>query len=146
MTINDTAARYVGREDPLLSLRREALAPPGAFGLPPLLEQRRLEYLIPNGAFAQRAMYDRLLLWQIPYYRENYGDTRIIMSEQGRDRNKNEAPRGIIVSAGLQALDVLHDHGSGLGNVVKFIRLAPWRLPCDMIGGQEQYLMILRCG
>jgi hypothetical protein len=146
MTINDTAARYVGREDPLLPLRKEALAPPGAFNLPPLLEERRREHLIPNGAFAQRAMYDRLLLWQIPYYRENYGDTRIIMSEQGRDRNKNEAPRGIIVSAGLQALDVLHDHGSGLGNIVKFIRLAPWRLPCDMIGGQEQYLMILRCG
>ena len=122
------------------------MAPPGTFGLPPLLEQRRLEYLIPNGAFAQRAIYDRMLLWQIPYYRERYGDTRIMMSEQGKERNKNEAPRGIIVSAGLQALDVLHDHGSGLGNIVKFIRLAPWRLPCDMIGGKEEYPLILRAG
>jgi len=134
------------QSDPQLPLRKKVLAEPGAFGLPPLLEQRRLEYLIPNGAFAQRAMYDRMLLWQIPYYRENYGDTRIVMSEQGKDRNKNEAPRGIILSAGLQALDVLHDHGSGLGHIVKFIRLAPWRLPCDMIGGKEEYLMILRCG
>ena len=129
-----------------LAARKAAMAPPGALGLPPLLEQRRLQYLIPNGAFAQRAMYDRMLLWQIPYYQERYGDTRIVMPETGKSRTKNEAPRGIIVTVGLQALDVLHDHGSGLGHIVKFIRLAPWRLPCDMIAGREEELLILRCG
>jgi hypothetical protein len=146
MTKNGTLGQFAEQDDPRLQLRKELMAPPGAFGLPPLLEQRRLEYLIPNGAFFQRAMYDRILLWQIPYYLKNYGDTQIVMPETGKDRTKAEAPRGIILTAGLQALDVLHDHGSGLGNIVKFIRLAPWRLPCDMIAGKEEYLIILRCG
>jgi hypothetical protein len=146
MTKNGTLGQFAEQDDPRLQLRKEAMAPPGTFGLPPLLEQRRLEYLIPNGAFAQRAIYDRMLLWQIPYYQERYGDTRIVMSESGKSRLKNEAPRGIIVTAGLQALDVLHDHGSGLGHIVKFIRLAPWRLPIDMIGGKEEELLILRAG
>lgn len=146
MTINQTAADYVGKPDPRLAQRKAAMAPPGAFGLPALLEERRQQYLIPNGAFAQRALYDRMLVYQIPYYVDRYGDTRILMSDEGKSRSKNEAPRGVIVSAGLQALDVLHDHGSGLGNIVKFIRLAPWRLPCDMIAGKEEELLILRCG
>jgi hypothetical protein len=143
---HEVLGSLVERDDPQLGLRKEAMAPPGSFGLPPLLELRRLQYLIPNGAFAQRAIYDRMLLWQIPYYREKYGDTSIVMPETGKSRLKNEAPRGIIVTAGLQALDVLHDHGSGLGHIVKFIRLAPWRLPIDMIGGSEKELLILRCG
>lgn len=138
--------RYVDPTEAHFELRKNVIAEPGAFGLPPLLERRRLEYLIPNGAFAQRALYDRMLVWQIPYYREKYGDTSIIMSDTGKSRLKNEAPRGIVITAGLQALDVLHDHGSGLGNVVKFIRLAPWRLPVDMIGGVEHELLILRVG
>ena len=146
MTINDTAALFLEKPDARLPLRKAALAAPGSLGLPPLLEERRLQYLIPNGAFAQRALYDRMLVYQIAYYQERYGDTRILMSDEGKSRNKNEAPRGVIVSAGLQALDVLHDHGSGLGHIVKFIRLAPWRLPCDMIGGKEEELLILRCG
>jgi len=146
MTKSTVLGELADKDDPRFALRKEALAPPGAFGLPPLLEQRRLQYLIPNGAFAQRAMYDRMLLWQIPYYLVNYGDTLIAMPETGKSRTKDEAPRGVIVTAGLQALDILHDHGSGLGNIVKFIRLAPWRLPCDMIGGKEDHLLILRCG
>src|SRR6185436_13485455 len=146
MTINKTAAEFLSKGDPRALQKKQALAPPGAFGLPPLLEERRLHYAIPNGAFAQRALYDRMLVYQIPYYIERYGDTRILMSDEGKSRNRNEAPRGIIVSAGLPALDVLHDHGSGLGHIVKFIRLAPWRLPCDMIGGKEEELLILRCG
>lgn len=129
---------------PLLAAR---MAPPGALGLPALLEERRLKYGIPDGAFKQQALYDRLLVCQIPEWEgDTYGDTQILMPESGKKRMEESAPRGVIVSAGLLALDHLRSHGSDIGHIVKFVRLAPWRLICDMIGGHEFPLLVLRSG
>ena len=127
---------------------KKHVAPAGAIqGLPPLLEKRRLEYQIPDKAFSRTCMFDKILLFQIPMWEdETYGDTRIIMPEMGQERVEESAPRGIIVSAGLQALDVLHSHGSGLGHKVLYVHLSPWRVPFMMISGHELYLIPLRVG
>lgn len=127
---------------------RKHVSPAGAIkGLPPLLEQRRLEYMIPDAAFGRACMFDKVLLFQIPMWeQETYGDTRIIMPESGQERVEESAPRGIIVSAGLQALGVLYSHGSGLGHKVLYVHLTPWRVPFMMISGHELYLIPLRVG
>ncbi len=127
---------------------KKYVAPAGALkGLPPLLEKRRLEYQIPDAAFGRACMFDKILLFQIPMWeQETFGDTRIIMSEEGAKREEESAPRGIIVSAGLQALDVLHSHGSGLGHKVLYVHMSPWRVPFMMISGHELHLIPLRVG
>lgn len=127
---------------------KKHVSPPGALkGIPPLLEQRRLEYQIPDEAFGRACMFDKILLFQIPMWEGGvYGDTSILMPETGAERVEESAPRGVIVSAGLQALDVLHSHGSGLGHKVLYVHMSPWRVPFMMIQGHELYLIPLRVG
>lgn len=123
------------------------MAPPGALGLPKLLDERRLRYGMCDKVFELQAAYDRVLLWQIePSFSdgEKYGDTSIYMPDSAKRRVREEAPRGVIVSAGLRALDSLRSNGMDVGHIVSFVRLSPWRLPMDMIAGVPQYVMILR--
>ena len=86
-------------------------------------------------------------LWQIPINEgPTYGDSSIIIPDQGKARLSEEAPRGVIVSAGLQALDVLRSNGCDIGYIVMFVRLSPWRVPIATIAGKEQYLIPLKVG
>jgi hypothetical protein len=66
------------------------------------------------------------------------------MPDSAKKRVREEAPRGVIESAGLEALDTLRSHGADLGHIVNFVRLAPWRLPVDMIAGAPVYVLILQ--
>lgn len=139
-----SAAREVSR---MVALVKTRMSPPGVLGLCPLLDARRIECGIPDSAFKMAAMFDRVMLYQIdPGDGEHYGDTGIVMPEVGKVREKEEAPHGIIVSAGLGALDILRSHGSGLGHHVMFVRSSPWRVPFERIGGHAFYLIPLRTG
>ena len=128
---------------------REAMAPPDSLGLHPLLEKRRWEHGIPNGAFKHQAAYDRVLVQQIIGEQEakgTYGGGLIHMTDRAKAREKDSYPRGVIVSAGLQALDVLRSNGMDIGHVVTFVRLAPWRMRVETVAGIEYHLMVLRAG
>lgn len=123
---------------------------PGAFPeLPPLLEARRLEHGIPDGAFEQDATFGRVLLWQVPL---NAGDTfvkdgKILMTENRKDKERDSAPRGIIVTAGLSALDYLRSNGMDLGHIISFVRLSPYELQCDTVArGIPQHLKVIQVG
>lgn len=133
-------------EERLICTIRERQNPELDAKLHPLLAKRRREAHIPDGAFKMHAVYDRVLLWQPFLERETVGDTKIILSARGKSREREEAPRGIIVSAGLGALDQIRSHGMDLGHYVNFIRLAPWRLPVDTVYGKELHLLVLRAG
>ena len=124
------------------------VAPPGTFGLPPLLEARRLEYGIVDQAFEQEALFDRIYVWQIPRTGgDTYEGTMIVRPEQGKRREENETPRGIIISAGLKGMDNLRSNGVDLGHIVNFIRASPWRMPIGTINGVEiPPLMVMRDG
>ncbi len=123
------------------------ISPPGALGLPELLERRRHELKLTDAMFEQVAMFDKVLLYQFP---KGDGETipgsasGLILSEKGKARTEQEAPRGIIVSAGLQALDELETNGSGIGHIVLFVRLSPWRVPFETVMGKDRYLIPLR--
>ena len=131
------------------ALMRKAMAPPGGIpGLSPLLDARRLEYAIPNGAFHIQAAFDVCLVHQVD---RNQSDTfvlggKILKSQNDKRREAESTPRGVLVSAGLQALDCLRSNGIELGHIVTLIRQAPWRMPIDNVGGHEKHLLILRTG
>jgi hypothetical protein len=129
------------------------MAPKGSLGLPKLLDERRLRYGIPDAAFTEHAVYDRVLLFQIdPKHMEEKnrriaeGAKEILYSENMQKVERLEAPRGVIVSAGLLALDAIRSNGMDLGHIVSFGRLAPWAKVVDEELGHVSKLMILSAG
>jgi hypothetical protein len=127
---------------------RKRQSPAGALGLPPLLDQRRLEYAMPDSFFKSQAQYDRLLVRQIPSMagEKHTRESLIIAPETTQKRDRESAPRGIIVSAGLGALDVIRSNGMDLGHIIGFIYLAPFKRPVELIEGHPLDLIILRDG
>jgi hypothetical protein len=128
---------------------RKKMSRRGELGLPPLLDQRRLEFGITDGAFDVQASFDHILVFQLPEKSvENgtYGDTSIIVPENAKDNRKKSAPRGVIVSAGLKALDELRSNGMELGDIAMFNQISPWRIETDLIGGRWHYLLVLHTG
>ncbi len=110
---------------------QDSMSGPGELGLAELLDERRLEEGIPDCAFRHEASFDRIFVYQIEpeeYKTGTYGQSRIILSDTIREMNKVQAPRAIIVSAGLSAMDALYSHGIGLGHRILIIREAPFRL------------------
>ena len=123
------------------------ISPPGMPGLPKLLDERRVQFGIIDEAFAQQATYDYLFVHQITQLSgATFGDTSIIMPDTTRIREEREAPRGIIVSAGLAALDGLRSNGIDLGHIIAHIHNAPNRLRIAIIGGKAHSLLVLHAG
>jgi hypothetical protein len=126
---------------------RAQMSPKGELGLPEHLDAKRLEHGIIDGAFDVCAEFNRILLWQIPYNKETFTDTGVIVpSDISKKRMGEEAPRGIIVSAGLEAMDVLSTNGARVGDTIMFIRQAMWRIGIGHIRGVEQHLIVLSVG
>jgi len=114
----------------------------------PLLDAAIKEFKIPKWPY--EAAYDRIVVFSIPEdkaARETFvaGGT-IVKPETVRDREENETPRGVIVSAGLGARDVLRSHGMGLGHVVWVARLSPWRHVVERTADGEVTFLFLRAG
>lgn len=127
------------------------MSPPGALGLPKLLDERRVKYGIPDEAFEMHAAFDRVLVNQIlPKHEEGrvekWGDSSIIRPETSQDRILKQSSRAIIVTAGLLALDQLRSNGLDLGHIVNFVRQAPWHQHIATYEGHDKYLINLRCG
>lgn len=127
--------------------RMARMAPAGALRLPPLLEFRRIAWGIPDAAFSAAAAYDRMWAWQIPQDTSvTYGDTLIHKPESVRTREVQTAPRAIILTAGLLALDQLRSNGMDLGHIIHFANQGHWRLPIDGPDGREMKLMLVSTG
>lgn len=136
-------------KDPVrLSVGEEGLTGNFSIKLPALLEKRRKEFAIPDCCFGRVAMFDRVLVFQIT---EEDADkvspgSRLFRPESAQDRALKEAPRGVIITGGLAALDYLWANGAGLGSVINFVRLSPWRMPVGFIKGTEIQLHVMRVG
>ena len=126
---------------------KSKMSPPGALNLPSLLEERRWQFLITDGAFKKQAVYDRIYIHQLSESEgETYGDTQIIMPDVGRIREREEAPRGVLVSAGLRALDHIRSNGMDLGHIIAFVKNAPHRIPCETVRGKKRYVLEMNAG
>lgn len=146
-------ARFQARKNKVVNALEKAQAPAGSrrakkLGLPPLLESRRLSHAMPDECFAHQAMFDRILLWQIASIEnERVGkDSLIIAPETTQKREKEGNPRGVIVSAGLGAMDVIRSNGMDLGHIVGFVYLAPFKRPVVNIEGHWFSLIVLSVG
>lgn len=119
------------------------ISPLGALGLPEPLDSRRVIYGLTDAVFKQQAMFDKVMIMQIDRDGSDTYDPNglVVMSEKGRARKMESQPRGIIVSAGLLALDQLETNGSGVGHIVTFCRLTPWHIPFEYVMGVERYII-----
>lgn len=117
-------------------------------GLGPLVDQKRMKYGIVDAAwYGQHPLFDRVLVWQISEDEgETYNGGVIVKTEVARKRELVEAPRGVIVGAGLGALDVLRSNGVDIGHTVGFTRLAPFRRPIGVFAGVPLALIVLHVG
>lgn len=126
---------------------RKAQARKGHFKIPPLLEQRRIEANIPDGFFEFQMAFDRILIFQLSQDQgETYGDTLIIKPEAVAAVQHREAPKGVLVGAGLRALDNLKSNGIDVGHVITFINNAPWHMRLGNIKGHDYYGLVMRDG
>jgi len=127
----------------------DACSPAGELGLTPYLDIVRVQRSIPDMCFEVVPCYDRLFVWQVGRAdeRETYHkDGLIVMPEGTKKRVHQETPQGIVVGAGLKALDNLRTNGIDLGHHITFIRLAPYRIPVGTYGGQEFHLVVMSAG
>lgn len=120
---------------------QEKMSPAGALGLPALLDERRLHYLIPDIAFKVQPCFDRVFVAQALHHSEEgehfVEGGRIIRPQTSQARAAREMPRGILVSAGIIALDSLRSHGIDLGHMISFTDASPWQLPLGRVGTGE---------
>lgn len=127
---------------------KESLKPKGFYNIPELLDNRRLDYLIPNGAFEVYPAFDKVLIWQLSTKESNtYAKGgKIVMPDNILAAKRNIAPRGIIVSAGLKAMDALYSTGIEVGHIVRFKKMSPFCMPVEEIDGHELTVMEVRDG
>lgn len=118
--------------------------------IPPLLDKMRRQHLIPCGAFACAPVFDWVNIYQIGQEDKEelyatFAGSSIVMPETVRQAKKDEACRGVLVSAGPKALDYLRTNGIELGHVVRFCKFTPFRLLADVVMQKELWLLALRC-
>ncbi len=121
------------------------MSPPG-FLQHELLDLRRRQFGIPDSAWRVQAAFNTVFVHQIHdimFEKGTWGDSGLVIPESVQQSRKKAAPRGIIVSAGLQALDALKSHGMDLGHIVTLVRFAPFRVEYDYVGGEFFYLLDL---
>ena len=99
------------------------VSPEGSLGLPKLLDEQRMRWQIPDGAFEDSAVFDRLLIYQVSDAAEFetwMKDGKIVRPVAYRAAAHCESAQGIIISAGLTAMDNLRSNGMDVGHHVWF--------------------------
>lgn len=136
------------REVERVRFRETYVASPGSIpNLPPLLEARRLLYDIPDMFFRSQACNDKVNIFQLSTASDEFYEGGLIaMPDWKRDQVLQEAPQGILVGAGLKAMDQMHSNGYWLGHKVNFIRMSPYMKNVGTIHGKEQFVLCMTCG
>lgn len=133
---------------------KKHITPRGKMGLPeavmpPLLDQRRHEYFIPDIAFRSMPASDTVHIWQLDLQedQEYSKGGLIVRPESTRSRDLHESGRGILVAAGPLAMDHIVSHGMGLGHIVRVLRFAPWCLTLGFIANNwVDRLLVMHSG
>ena len=88
----------------------------------PLLEERRWEYMIPDSAWSHWPVYDRVLIVQTSDVGVRlHSESSLYIPEITQDAEHSTSSEGVIISAGLRALDHAKHHGWDVGHKVSFI-------------------------
>jgi hypothetical protein len=94
-----------------------------------LLGKRIDEFSIPP--WPGQALFERVVVFRVPdesAASETFiPDGRIVKVSSTRDRDEVRSPRGVVVSAGLRAMEILTDHGMQVGELVWLAPHLPYR-------------------
>ena len=112
-----------------------------------LLEKRIKRFKIP--ACPYEPVFDRIVVYQVPEEaatRETYAKGGLIVKPDAiKSSQEKKTARGILIAAGLQAMDELRGHGVDLGHLVWVARLSPWMHTVDVSSsGADVQMMFLR--
>ena len=111
-----------------------------------LLEKRIAEFNLPPVPY--QPAYDRFILYTLPERkaeRDTYAEDGIIVKPENiKSKEMKESPRGVVMAAGLKAMDILRGHGISLGSIIWVARFSPWRHVVDRRSTGDVEMMFLR--
>lgn len=129
-------------------LIKERMSPPGALHLPEKLEAARLKHGIPDGFFRVAAGFDRIFVFPIDPFDadEKMPGSFLYRPELTKQKDLQEGYRGVLISAGLTAMDRLMSHGYELGDIVMTNKNVPFARRMELIEGKPMYVLVMRDG
>jgi len=130
-------------------LIKQHMSPPGALGLPPALEARRLKHGITDAFFKVQASFDRVFVFPIDAEDGEQGEKTtggIWKPNMTKLRDLQEGNRGVLISAGLTAADRLMSHGYEIGDVVITNKNVPFARRCEAISNHVLHYLVMRDG
>jgi len=129
-------------------LIREKMSPPGALHLPAKLEAARQKHGIPDGFFRVAAGFDRIFVFPIDPFDadEKMPNSRIYRPELTQKKDLQEGYRGVLISAGLTAMDRLMSHGYELGDIVMTNKNVPFARRMELLEGEPMFVLVMRDG
>ncbi len=129
-------------------LIREHMSPDGALHLPEKLEAARLKYGIPDGFFRTAAGFDRIFVFPLDPFDQNdkIPGTSLFRPQLTKQKDLQEGYRGVLISAGLTAMDRLMSHGYELGDVVMTNKNVPFARRVEQLEGFDMFVLVMRDG
>jgi hypothetical protein len=129
-------------------LIKARMAPPGALRLPPKLEAARLKHGIPDGFFRACAGFDRIFVFPLdPFDQdEKIPGSSLYRAQLTKQKDLQEGYRGVLISAGLTAMDRLMSHGYELGDIVMTNKNVPFARRVEQLEGFDMFVLVMRDG
>lgn len=129
-------------------LIKERMSPPGALRLSEKLEAARLKHGIPDGFFRVAAGFDRIFVFPIDPFDadEKMPNSFLYRPELTQQKDLQEGYRGVLISAGLTAMDRLMSHGYELGDIVMTNKNVPFARRMELIEGKPMFVLVMRDG
>ena len=126
---------------------KKRMSPPGALRLAPLLEAQRLRWGIPDGFFKTQAAFDRIFVFPLDQFDDDEKfapGSPILRPKLTKMKDLQEGNRGVLISAGLTAMDRLMSHGYELGDIVITNKNVPFARRCESIGEEALHYLVMR--
>lgn len=129
-------------------LIKERMSPAGALHLPEKLEAARHKHGIPDGFFRVAAGFDRIFVFPIDPFdaNEKLPGSSLYRAELTQQKDLQEGYRGVLISAGLTAMDRLMSHGYELGDVVMTNKNVPFARRMELLEGKPMFVLVMRDG
>lgn len=129
-------------------LIKEKMSPPGALRLPEKLEAARLKHGIPDGFFRACAGFDRIFVFPLdPFDQDDKIPGSMLYRPQvTKQKDLQEGFRGVLISAGLTAMDRLMSHGYELGDIVMTNKNVPFARRVELLEGEPMFVLVMRDG
>lgn len=116
-----------------------------------LLNRKIEKYDIPRPHY--QPVFDRCLVFQVnTVEKDDFAtvvseatgkEVKLYRPEETKDRERRTSPRGVLVAAGMKALEILHGHGINVGDTVWFARFSPW---AHEINASSKVFNVIRAG